>query len=676
VAPVSTISASPPPIDEITAIAIRQALSAARMGRLAEGCLTAEKALASGGERIALNALIGMLRLDLGDHGAAIRHLEIAYAGRPHDIRIATNLATALTASGDLEKAFEIASRGLAFADPTAQLARIRGYAAQMTGRYAEAVEAYEHVVRAAPDDWESLNNLGNARLFARDLTGAVADLERAVAMAPDAAPALINLARVYRDLGRTEEAEQLLRRMADDFPDDVQPLIDLHDLLKVQAREDQILEVVDRALERKPDDVELLLARARHFGAVHEMEKAEFDFRRALALDPANSDGFVGLTTVYEHSRAEKLQELAAEAEKQGVERNALNLVRAFAHRRARRFEEGLAAITLVDENFEGPRREHVRGQLLEGLGDYEGAFAAFERMNWAHADEPSQPLERAASLRALLRDQLAQTTAQWFGSWKAGPVEPERRAPVFLVGFPRSGTTLLDTLLMGHPDTVVMEEHPVVNRLKAELGGFGAIASLDESAIRGAQRRYFEIAAEYADLGSGSVLIDKLPLLLNEAAFIHRIFPNAMFLLALRHPADVLTSCFVANFNLNDAMCNFLRLDTAAEFYDLTFRTWENAHQVLPLKVHTVVYEQMVRDPPIILRPVVEALGLEWHEGMLDHTKTAAERGLIRTASYAQVTQPIYTRSVGRWERYRKQLEPALPVLAPWIEKFGYTI
>jgi hypothetical protein len=329
-----------------------------------------------------------------------------------------------------------------------------------------------------------------------------------------------------------------------------------------------------------------------------------------------------------------------------------------------------------LVDEGYEGPRREHVRGQLLEGLGDYEEAFAAFERMNLAHSDEPSQPLERAASLRALLRDQLAQTTDRWFGSWRAGPVEPERRAPVFLVGFPRSGTTLLDTILMGHPHTVVMEEHPVINRLKAELGGFAAIASLDEDAIRDAQRRYFEIAAEYADLSSGSVLVDKLPLLLNEAAFIHRIFPNAKFLLALRHPADVLTSCFVANFNLNDAMCNFLRLDTGAEFYDLTFRTWENARQVLPLNVHTVVYEQMVQDPPAILRPVVEALGLEWHEGMLDHTKTAAERGLIKTASYAQVTQPIYTRSVGRWERYRKHLEPVLPVLAPWIEKFGYTI
>ncbi|NUR10221.1 MAG: tetratricopeptide repeat protein [Bradyrhizobium sp.] len=672
----TSATASPPSLDDGTTAAIQQALSLARFGRLTEACAMVERALAAGGDKVALNALLGMLRLDLGEHEAALRSLEIAHAARPSDVRIATNFATALTAAGDLERAFDVASRGLAFSDPTLQLARIRGYAAQMTGRFTEAAEAYGQVVRTAPDDWESLNNLGNARMSAGDFDGAIADLERVVALAPDAAPALINLARAYRESGQTEKAETLLRKMADDFPEDPLPLIDLHDLLKAQAREDEILEVVDRALERKPNDVELLLARARHFGATHDMAKAEIDFRRALAIDPANGDGFVGLTTVYEHTEAGKLQELAEEAEQRGVERNALNLVRAFAHRRARRYEEGVAALALVDEGFEGPRQEHVRGQLLEGLGDYDGAFAAFTRMNQAHLEEPSNPLERAASMRELVRDQLAQTTGAWFESWKARPTEPERRLPVFLVGFPRSGTTLLDTILMGHPDTVVMEEQPVINRLKAELGGFEAIAGMDEASVRSAQRRYFEIAGEYADLSAGSVLVDKLPLLLNEGAFIHRLFPGALFLFALRHPADVLTSCYVANFNLNNAMCNFLRLDTGAEFYDLTMQSWENARKVFPLNVHTVVYEEMVQDPPGVLRPVVEAIGLDWHDDMLDHTKTAAERGLIKTASYAQVTQPIYTRSVGRWQHYRKHLEPILPVLAPWIEKFGYTI
>ena len=641
-----------------------------------DACLTAERALASGGDKVALNALLGMLRMDTGDHAAAIRHLEIARSARPSDVRIAANLATALIETENAERAFEVASRELAFADPTLQLARIRGYAAQMTERGPEAVEAYEHVIRGSPHDWESHNNLGNARLLAGDLTGALGDLEKAVAMAPNSAPARINLARSYRQAGNSAKAEEILRQMAKEFPDDAEPLIDLHDILKTEAREDEILEVVDRALELRPNDIDLLLARARHFGAVLEMEKGETAFRKVLAHDPANGDAFVGLATVYEHSRADALHTLSDEAEQQGIERNALNLVRAFAHRRAKRFDEGKAALALVDPGFEGPRREHLLGQMLEGVGDYDGAFASFERMNQFHSEDPSQPLDRAASMRERLRDQLSKTTNEWFAGWTSAPLRPERRSPTFLVGFPRSGTTLLDTILMGHPDAVVMEERPVINRLEHELGGFDAIASMDETAIRNAQRRYFEIAAEYADLGAGSMLVDKSPLLLNEAAFIHRLFPDSLFLLAIRHPADVLLSCYVSNFNLNNAMANFLLLETGAEFYDLTFRTWENARSVLPLRVHRVTYEELVEDPSAILRPVVEAIGLDWHEDMLDHTRTAAQRGVITTASYAQVTEPIYRRSVGRWQKYKKHLEPVLPVLAPWAEKFGYTI
>jgi hypothetical protein len=320
--------------------------------------------------------------------------------------------------------------------------------------------------------------------------------------------------------------------------------------------------------------------------------------------------------------------------------------------------------------------RREHLLGQMLEGIGDHDGAFAAFERMNEAHSADPSHPLERAAALRTELNAQIAATTEAWFDGWATPPLQAEQPAPAFLVGFPRSGTTLLDTMLMGHPDAIVMEERPVINRLKGETGGFEAIAAMDEPKVREAQRRYFEIAAEYADLRAGALLVDKSPLLLNEAALIHRLFPDAKFILALRHPADVLLSCFVSNSRLNNAMSNFIRLDTAAEFYDLTFRAWEGACALLPIDAHRIVYEEMVEDPAAVLRPLVETLGLAWNAEMLDHRKTAAGRGVITTASYAQVTEPIYRRSIGRWRNYRKQLEPILPVLKPWVEKFGYSL
>jgi hypothetical protein len=207
-------------------------------------------------------------------------------------------------------------------------------------------------------------------------------------------------------------------------------------------------------------------------------------------------------------------------------------------------------------------------------------------------------------------------------------------------------------------------------------ELGGFDALRGLEDSNLRELRRRYFEIAAEYVPVPDDALLVDKSPMLLNRAATIHRLFPHAKFILALRHPADVLLSCFISNFRLNSAMTSFLRLDTAAELYDLTFRNWENARALLPLDVHTIVYEQMVEDPRGVLQPLAEWMGLPWHDDMLDHTKTAAGRGLISTASYAQVTEPIYRRSVGRWHNYRKHLQPILPVLEPWIAKFGYML
>jgi tetratricopeptide (TPR) repeat protein len=673
---VNTQTASAPRIDERTAAAIRDALAAAQRGQIDQACTIAEGALASGADPIAINALLGSLRLRIGRADDAVRNLEIAHRGRPSDVRIASNLASALVASGSFERAFEVASRERALADPTLHLARIRGFVADHLQDFAAAVEALEHVVRTAPQDWESWNNLGNAQVQLGDFNGAIASLQQAVALAPEAAPSRLNLARAYRLSGDVQKSEEILRKMADDFPDDTKPLIDLHDLLKVQLRDEEIGPVLDRALALAPDNLDLLVSRAQNFGSLLEMQKGEVAFREVLGRDPTNADAYIGLATLYEHFRPAVLEDLAQEAERNRIAEDAMSLVQAFAHRRAKRYEEGAAALARLAPEFEAGRREHLLGQMLEGLGDYDGAFAAFERMNAIYCEDPSRPLERAAALRDEVRRNMAATTSEWRSSWATPPMEAERPAPAFIVGFPRSGTTLLDTILMGHPDVVVMEERPVINRLAHEVGGFEAIAAMTEPQIRAAQQRYFEIAGEYADLAPRQLLVDKSPMLTNEAAFIYRLFPGAPFILALRNPADVVLSCFVSNFRLNNAMANFIRLDTAAEFYDLTFANWEKTRAVLPLDIRPIVYEQMVEDPSGIIRPLVEGLGLAWHGDMLDHTKTAANRGIITTVSYAQVTEPIYRRSVGRWERYRKHLAPILPVLQPWAEKFGYTL
>jgi tetratricopeptide (TPR) repeat protein len=421
---------------------------------------------------------------------------------------------------------------------------------------------------------------------------------------------------------------------------------------------------------------VELLLGLARQHTLLLNMERAEAAYRAAIAVDSANSEAFVGIATVYEHSRPEAIEELVAEAERHSLDSGTLSLLRAFAHRRAKRYAEGLVALELVPEELAPARREDLLGQFHEGLGNYDAAFAAFARMNEIQEEDPSRPLLRAAEMRKTISQQLERTTSEWARNWKAPILDSERPAPIFLVGFPRSGTTLLDTMLMGHPDVEVMEERPCLTTVAAAFGGFEQIAELTEAELRKAQVSYFEEAAKHVELRAGAHLVDKSPLHLNNVPWIHRLFPSARFILALRHPADVILSCFVSNFRLNPSMSNFVRLETAAEFYDLTFNNWERSRDVFPLNVHTVVYEDLTGNPEAELRRLSEALELEWREEMLDHRKTAAERGVITTASYAQVTEPIYRRSVGRWERYRKHLEPVLPTLSPWVEKFGYRI
>ncbi|HEV2867529.1 MAG TPA: sulfotransferase, partial [Allosphingosinicella sp.] len=244
-----------------------------------------------------------------------------------------------------------------------------------------------------------------------------------------------------------------------------------------------------------------------------------------------------------------------------------------------------------------------------------------------------------------------------------------------VFLVGFPRSGTTLLDTILMGHGQTHVLEEIPLLERVMAQVGGMERLADLDAAEIGRLREVYFASLDETAPPPLGATVIDKLPLNILGAPLIHRLFPDARFIFALRHPCDVALSCFTQGFELNDAMANFLEIEATAELYDKVMTFWQRCRDTLPLRVFELRYENLVADAEGAVRPLLEFLGLEWDPAVLDHHRTAAARGVISTPSYNQVTQRLYRHASGRWSAYREQLAPALPLLLPWARRFGYS-
>ena len=183
-----------------------------------------------------------------------------------------------------------------------------------------------------------------------------------------------------------------------------------------------------------------------------------------------------------------------------------------------------------------------------------------------------------------------------------------------------------------------------------------------------------YFSFARE-AGWDDRKWLVDKHPLNMERVPAIHRLFPKAKIILAERHPFDVVFSCFMANFQLNLAMRSFTTLDEAARTYDAVFRAWERGKALFPVDYHAIRYERLVEDARAELEPLAEWLGLAWDDRLLAHTETARQRGRVRTASYSQIGEQLYTRASGRWRAYADQLAPIMPILRPWAERMGYS-
>ena len=241
------------------------------------------------------------------------------------------------------------------------------------------------------------------------------------------------------------------------------------------------------------------------------------------------------------------------------------------------------------------------------------------------------------AAAYRRHVAALAEMLTPDYADGWVPAP-QDERPAPVFLVGFPRSGTTLLDTLLMGHPDIHVLEERPLLQRAGEALGDFARLPGLGAAEIARLRALYFAELDALDPAARGKMVVDKLPLNILGAPLIHRLFPEAKLIFAERHPCDVVLSCFTQNFDINDAMANFLDLGDAARLYDLVMTFWTKARDILSLDVHVVRYEALVVDKEKEMRALIDFLGLPWDDKALDNPGTAIARGLIATPSYAQ--------------------------------------
>jgi len=246
-----------------------------------------------------------------------------------------------------------------------------------------------------------------------------------------------------------------------------------------------------------------------------------------------------------------------------------------------------------------------------------------------------------------------------------------------VFLIGFPRSGTTLLDSILRSHSCINVLEEKPFLLNLRHEFfknnnNDLSSLLDISQKAKDNIRESYFKkIITSPED--NRKIIIDKFPLTIIELGFIKCIFPRAKIILALRHPCDVVLSCYFSSFKINDAMVNFLKWKDTIKFYNSVFNLFEFYNKELSLDLLTIKYEDVINDFKNKTKIMSNYLGLEYEESMENFFQTARNRSRISTPSYNQVINPLYTSSIGRWKNYSVARQSKIE-LNKWIKRFNY--
>lgn len=483
-------------------------------------------------------------------------------------------------------------------------------------------------------------------------------------------------------------------------------------------------LTCIDRALALEAVDAEFLLFRARVLYAMDETDQAAatlaalrspslpFDLRveaaeiqlnlanyaeaqrafEALLLEDTGHPGaLIGLATCHErHNRLDDADAARAKVDDvraQAVPEVASALAQLDARLAARRGQaetaRALFEAVLVDPPRDPALRTNLRfelGKACVEMRDHAAAFSAFslghaERLAHVHAAHPN--LMREDGLLAALDRPVPP-----FATGVRDGADDGHRDPLFVVGFPRSGTTLLEQLLDAHPDLASFDEQPFLQRLVTRMNGLpggypGGLVDLPSDRRRDFRARYFaDVQRQRPDLG-GRRPVDKNPLYLIRLPLVAALFPDARAVLALRHPCDVVVSCWMQNFRAPAFAVTFETLQSTARMYDRVFRTYFAFRDAVAVPTHVLRYEDLVADIAAEGRRLFAFLGLEWRDELLGFTERAKSRGVISTPSYTQVVQPVNARAVGRWQAWRPWFDAeTLDLLAPWAERFGYSL
>jgi len=664
----------------------------------------------------ALN-LLGVVSYQSGRHAKAAQLLEKAVAINPSDAYAQFNLGNIYKYRGQLVDAERVFRRAAKLNPKDLGVWTNLGIVLQEQSRPEEARGIFEQATALAPTDPDAQFNLGNVLLLLGEVSAAENTLKKAVELRPDFAEAHGNLGNIYLSLRQYEKAITSLNRALALESDLVGAYANLGTALNETGKFVEAVAVLETAIRLDGNLAEVHNSLGAALKNMHHLQAAATSFRRAMKLRPDFTEAHINLATVLfrqenlddavailkavlkrDSKNLEAIRTLADLWERANRPEEArplvefglalapknseLNLIAAKCERRAGKREAAVARLNNIVR--ESPERRSIGasfelGRLHDEADNASEAFSCFvegNELSRAHPLHAGVDKNHFLDMLGALDKALSE---DWIASWSVTPALTDRPAPIFLFGFPRTGTTLIEQVLASHPDIVTLDEQPAVDEMLSLLPGFPdgypqALGQLTPDQIEAMRVRYFETADAFLKGASGSILIDKMPLNIVHVAMIWRVFPGAKMILSLRHPHDVCLSCFMQNFEIGSAMASFFTLKDAAHLYAKVMTLWRRYEQALPLDCHVVKYEDFVDDYEGQSRLLLEFLGSDWREAMSDYTVESKRRARIATVSYDQVVQPIYKRARYRWERYRNEIGTSLDSLESFVNSLGY--
>ena len=539
------------------------------------------------------------------------------------------------------------------------------------------ALSAYDRAVgqdTSLPDAW---NGRGNALVRLGRLDEALESYDKALALAPEHVPALTNRGVALRDLGRTQEAIDSFEAALKLRPDHVFSHNNKGVALMDLGRPDEALASFDRAVQLKPDYAEGWGNRGRALAAggdplegMGRAEEALASFDRAISLNPGYAEALDNKgVLLIELGRAEEAV-LCIERALRLAPRAARYYYHLTQARRLQPADPNLAAMLALARDadrlsfLDRIELDFALGQALDGAGD---AYNAFRYLAEGNAMRRAQmPYDEAWALGVLheIREAFTPDLLQA----KAGKGDPSD-LPVFLVGMPRSGTTLIEQVLASRPGVFAAGETAALPLASAEqrLPG-GKPFKVPDGAARLSAKGYGEIGARYvarlkAAAPDAVRVVDKRPDNFRLMGLIRLALPNARIIVARRDPRDTCFSCYSKLFG--PAAAYSFELGELGRYHRGYERLMDYWREVLPEGAMLEVdYEALVADLEGEGRRIIEFCGLDPGAGGID-LQHGQRR--IRTASALQVRQPVHAAAIGRWRRYEPFLGPLLQALGP---------